>query len=212
MRLTPITTCIALSAALVAGQASADTFSARIGAHSVNPKSNNGQLAGLDADVSDEVGITGGVSWMITPNISTDLWLGLDGFRHDVRLAGAGPAFGVGTDTVASVRHRPVTLGVNYHFGSGAFRPFLGLGYNWIRVSGERGVGALEGAEVSASNASGLTYTLGADFDFNDFVFLRVDARRLDFDTDVSVPALGGPVGTVNVDPWVYGVSIGFRF
>lgn len=212
MKPTPIALCFALATVLVAGHASAETFNARIGAHSVSPKSGNGQLAGLDANVSDEVGITGGFSWMITPNVSADLWLGLDTFRHDVSLAGAGGAFGVETDTVATVRHRPVTLGANYHFGSGAFRPFVGLGYNWVQVSGERGVGALEGAELSASNASGLTYTLGADIDFNDFLFMRVDARRLDFDTDVSVPALGGPVGTVNVDPWVYGVSIGFRF
>lgn len=212
MKSTSIATCIVLAGALVGGQAYAESFNVRIGAHNVSPKSNNGQLAGLNADVSDEIGVTGGFAWMITPNLSADLWLGLDTFRHDVSLAGAGGAFGVGTDTVATVRHRPITLGANYHFGSGAFRPFVGLGYNWVQVSGERGVGALEGAEVSASNATGLTYTLGADIDFNDFIFMRVDARRLDFDTDVSVPALGGPVGTVNVDPWVYGVSIGFRF
>lgn len=192
--------------------AQAEVFSVRLGAHNVDPKSNNGQLAGLDANVSSETNATLGVSWNVTPNLSTDLWVGLDGFRHDVSLAGAGAAFGVGTDTVASVRHRPLTLGVNYHFGDGAFRPFIGAGYGWISVGGERGVGALEGAEVSASSANGFTWTVGADIFFGDNVFLRADARRLDFDTDVSVPALGGPVGTVNVDPWVFGVSLGYRF
>lgn len=212
MRTPVISALVAAGALLVSGVADAQNFSARIGAHSVNPKSNNGELAGLRADVSDEVGVTGGVSWMVTPNLSTDLWLGLGGFRHDVSLAGAGGAFGVGTDTVASVRHRPIVLGLNYHFGSAAFRPFIGAGYNWVRVSGVRGVGALEGAEVNASNANGFTWTVGADIALTQSTFLRVDARRLDFDTDVSVPALGGPVGTVNVDPWVYGISFGFRF
>lgn len=114
--------------------AQAEVFSVRLGAHNVDPKSNNGQLAGLDANVSSETNATLGVSWNVTPNLSTDLWVGLDGFRHDVSLAGAGAAFGVGTDTVASVRHRPLTLGVNYHFGDGAFRPFIGAGYGWISV------------------------------------------------------------------------------
>lgn len=213
-----IRTTLALSAlalataAFTAPQAQAADFSARIGAHSVNPKNNNGTVAGLPARVGKEISYTGGFSWHINDNFSADLWLGLAKFEHEVSLVGAGAAFGVGTDTVATVEHRPVTLGVNYHFGSETIRPFIGLGYAWVNVSGETGRGALDGVPLSASNSNGLTYVLGLDINFTDSLFLRVDARNIDFDTDVTVPALGGNLGTANVDPWVYGLSLGFKF
>lgn len=200
---------LSLATALGAGLclapvANAQEFTARLGYHSVNPKSDNGTLAGLRADVDSDQSFTGGVSWFFHENFSTDLWAGLSKFKHEVSLDGAG--------VVAEVEHRPIALGVNYHFGSQAFRPFVGLGYNWVRVSPRRGVGILEGTTISTSNASGLTYVFGADIALGESAFLRADARRLDFDTDVAVAELGGGVGTANVDPWVYGVSAGFRF
>lgn len=180
----------------------ADDFAIRLGGHNVNPKSDNGTLAGLPARIGNETALTGGISWHLDRHWFTDLWFGLGKFEHDVRLDGAGP--------VASIEHRPITLGINYQAGVGAFRPFVGLGYGWVRVSGEKALGILAGSRVEAGNANGITYVIGADVRLTEAWFLRADARRLDFDSRVRVD--GTDVGTANVDPWVYGLSVGVRF
>ena len=195
---------LALAGVLAAAPASAQTFSATLGYQNTDPKSGNGQLAGGDASVNDDWSVTGSVAVNFADNWSVELWSGLAKFEHEVSIDGLG--------TVASVEHRPTTLGVNYHFNTeGTFRPYVGIGYGWVSVSGEQSLGALSGLGISASNADGITYGAGADFYINDNFFIRADVRKLDFDTDVSVETLGN-VGTANVDPLVYGLSAGFRF
>lgn len=44
----------------------------------------------------------------------------------------------------------------------------------------------------------------------NDKWMWGADVRWIDIDTDVSVDGAG--VGTVNIDPIVYGVFVGYRF
>lgn len=194
---------LALLAALAAGNAQAAGFKATLGYESVNPKGDNGTLAGADANVDSDWGLTGSLAYGFNDHWSAELWTGLSKFKHTVSLDGLGD--------VANVEHRPTTLTVNYHFlPEGKFNPYVGLGYGWVDVGGEEAVGALAGTTVRAGNANGLTYTLGADVALTDNVFLRGSIRRLDFDSDVTVN--GAAVGTANVDPWVYGLSAGFKF
>ena len=196
--------CIVLAGALATTAASAQDFTATLGFQNTDPASDNGTLAGGDASVNDDWSLTGSFAYGFTPNLSVELWSGLANFEHEVSIDGLG--------TVASVEHRPTTLSLNYQFlPESSFRPFVGIGYGWISVSGEASRGALAGLGISGSNANGLSLTLGADYYVNDSFFLRADVRKLDFDTDVTVETLGD-VGTAEVDPLVYGVSAGFRF
>lgn len=199
-----VLTSLALAAAFAASSASAQGFSATLGYTNVNPKSDNGTLAGASASVNDDWSATGSVAYAFNDNFSIELWTGLANFEHEVTLAGLG--------TIASVKHRPTTLSVNYHFApEGKVRPFIGAGYGWINVSGEQTLGALAGLGIDGTNANGLSYGGGVDIFFTDNVFLRADVRKLDFDTDVTVETLGD-VGTATVDPLVYGLSVGLTF
>jgi len=195
---------LALAAALSASGANAQAFSVTLGFQNTDPKSDNGQLAGADATVNDDWSLTGSAAYAFNDNWSVELWSGLANFEHEVSLAGLG--------TVASVEHRPTTLSVNYHFApDSAVRPFIGLGYGWVNVSGERTQGALAGLGIDGSNANGIAFGAGLDWFVNDNFFLRADVRRLSFETDVTVETLGN-VGTAEVDPIVYGISAGLRF
>lgn len=199
-----VLTSLALAAAFAASSASAQGFSATLGYTNVNPKSNNGTLAGASASVNDDWSATGSVAYAFNDNFSLELWTGLANFEHEVTLAGLG--------TIASVKHRPTTLSVNYHFApESKVRPFIGAGYGWVNVSGERTLGALAGLGIDGTNANGLSYGGGVDIFVTDRVFLRADVRKLDFDTDVTVETLGN-VGTATVDPLVYGLSVGLTF
>ena len=199
-----VLTSLALAAALAASGASAQSFSLTLGYQNTDPKSDNGQLAGADASVNDDWSLTGSAAYAFNDNWSVELWSGLAKFEHEVSLAGLG--------TVASVEHRPTTLSVNYHFApDSTVRPFIGLGYGWVNVSGERTLGALSGLGIDGSNANGIAFGAGLDWFVNERFFLRADVRRLSFETDVTVETLGN-VGTAEVDPIVYGISAGLRF
>ena len=192
-----------LGLALSASNAYAENFSATLGLQNVNPKSDNGSLAGADASVEDDWALTGSIAYHFADNWSAELWTGLSKYEHDVALAGLG--------VVGSVEHRPTTIGVNYHFlKDGSFRPFVGLGYGWVNVSGEQSKGVLTGTVLRGDNSNGLSLKAGADYYFNDSFFVRGEVRYLDFDTDVTVN--GGYVGTANVDPIIYGISLGAQF
>ena len=199
-----VLTSLALAAALAASGANAQSFSLTLGYQNTDPKSDNGQLAGADATVNDDWSLTGSAAYAFNDNWSVELWSGLAKFEHEVSLAGLG--------TVASVEHRPTTLSVNYHFApDSTVRPFIGLGYGWVNVSGERTLGALSGLGIDGSNANGIAFGAGLDWFVSDNVFIRADVRRLSFETDVTVETLGN-VGTAEVDPIVYGISAGLRF
>ena len=199
-----VLTSFALAAALAASGANAQAFSLTLGYQNTDPKSDNGQLAGADATVNDDWSLTGSAAYSFNDNWSVELWSGLAKFEHEVSLAGLG--------TVASVEHRPTTLSVNYHFApDSTVRPFIGLGYGWVNVSGERTLGALSGLGIDGSNANGIAFGAGLDWFVSDNVLIRADVRRLSFDTDVTVETLGN-VGTAEVDPIVYGISAGLRF
>ena len=199
-----VLTSLALAAAFAATSAHAEGFSVTLGYQNTDPKSDNGTLAGADASVNDDWSVTGSAAYAFNDNFSVELWSGLANFEHEVSLAGLG--------TVAAVEHRPTTLSLNYHFAPGsAVRPFVGLGYGWVNVSGEETRGALAGLGIDGSNADGISFSAGLDWFVNDNFFLRADVRKLSFETDVTVETLGN-VGTAEVDPVVYGISAGLRF
>ena len=192
-----------LGFSLLASNAHAENVTATLGFHNVNPKSDNGTLAGAQASIDEDGALTGSIAYHFSDNWSAELWTGLSKYEHDVSLSGLG--------TVGSVEHRPTTLGVNYHFMKDSkFRPFVGLGYGWVNVSGEQSSGALAGTVLRGDNSGGLTANVGADYYINDRFFLRGDLRYLNFDSDVTVN--GAAVGTANVDPLIYGISAGISF
>jgi len=194
---------LALAGLLASGAANAQFFGT-LGYANVNPKSGNGSLAGADASVNDDASLVGGIGYKFTPNLFVGLDTALVAFEHEVSLDGLG--------TVASLKHRPTVLSLNYQFAADAkVRPFVRLGYGWISISDETAQGALTGLDVSASNADGIAYGAGVDFFVNDKVFIRGDVSKLDFDSDVTVETLGD-VGTANVDPLVFGVALGYQF
>lgn len=193
----------ALAASLAAGTANAQ-FYGILGFGLADPDSDNGTLAGADASVNDAWALTGGVGYRFTPSLFADLSTGISDFNHTVSLDGLG--------NVANLDQRPVTLSFSYQFFSDKmFRPYLTAGYGWNVVSGEETEGALAGLGINVDNGSGFVWGAGADVFVNESWFIRGDIKQMDFDADVSVESLGN-VGTANVDPWLFNISVGYQF
>ena len=198
--------CVLIAAALVVGavsnvRAADDAWVLHLGAHVVDPKSDNGQLAGMKASISSDTKPTVSVEYLLTPSWSIDLLAAVP-FRHDVRLNGV---------TAASTKQLPPTLGVNYHFMPGAtVSPFIGAGINYTYFFSTKGRGPLQGTHVKIDNSWGAAAHAGIDVQLSPQWLLTADVRWIGISGDVHVN--GVKVGTAKVDPLVYGLSFGYRF
>jgi outer membrane protein len=168
-----------------------------IGAHNVNPKSDNGSLAGgaLDVEIGSNTRPTFGFGYWLSEAVRLDLLAAIP-FQHDLSLNGA---------DAGDFKHLPPTLTAQYHFNPGGdVDPFVGVGVNYTIVYDENPAGPIAGTDLSLGNSFGLSAQLGLAFKLNDRWQIAGDVRWFDIDSDVEVD--GADVGTANVDPIAFGL------
>ncbi|GGA67414.1 membrane protein [Arenimonas soli] len=200
---TPIALALALAFSAPALAQQAGDWTVSVGAHVVAPKSNNGALAGgaLAADVGDDWRPTITAEYFFSPNWGLEVLASLP-FEHDIELNGV---------KAGSTKHLPPTFTLQYHFRNDSIvTPFVGAGVNYTRFFDEETTGPLAGTDLSLRPSWGLAAHAGVDFAIGTGKWLRVDARYLDIDTTVKVN--GTRVGTVNIDPMVYGAAFVWAF
>jgi outer membrane protein len=203
-------TATALAAALIALAPIGDAVAAgagnwdfKFGAHHVNPKSDNGSLAGgaLDVEVGSNTRPTFNFAYWVTDNVQIDLLAAVP-FQHDVDLNGA---------SAAEFKHLPPTLTAQYHFTPGErICPYIGAGVNYTLVYDEDTEGPIAGTDLELDNSFGLSAVAGIEFELNDKWAVGADVRWFDIDADAEVD--GDDVGEVNVDPFAFGVFLVYTF
>ena len=186
---------------------SAGSWTVGIGAHNVAPKSDNGTLTAtplgnLTMDVGSNVRPTITGEYFLQDNLGIEVLAALP-FQHDISVAGVGK--------VGSTRHLPPTVSLQYHFGQGKVKPFVGLGVNYTRFFSTKAEGAIAGASLDLSDSWGLAAHLGVDFKVGEKGAIRLDYRKVDIDTRVKLNGANlGTKNTVNIDPSVYGIAYVF--
>ncbi len=199
-----------LAAALVLGGLAAPAFAQQagdwtfgVGVHQVNPKSDNGSVVGgtLDVEVGSNVRPTITAEYFVRDNLGIEV-LASWPFEHDISIAGVGQ--------VGSTKHLPPTVSLQYHFGEGKVKPFVGAGINYTLFMSEETEGALAGSDLELDDSFGLALHAGVDFKVGEKGAIRIDARWIDIDTDAKLN--GVDIGTVNIDPLVYGAAYVFQF
>ncbi|MBT8076020.1 MAG: outer membrane beta-barrel protein, partial [Gammaproteobacteria bacterium] len=170
----------------------------RAGASYVNPASDNSDIVSVEPGTSFTINLTYKM---------TDVWaievLAAYPFKHDIELLD-------GTK-VGSTKHLPPTVSLQYHFRpTEQFQPYVGIGLNFTTFSSEKTTGPLEGTDLKLGDSWGLGGEIGFDMMFNDDWFFNANVRYLDIDTKARLD--GASLGKVNIDPWVFGGHIGFRF
>lgn len=171
----------------------------RGGISNVSPKSDNGGIV----EVDDAFQLTFNVLYMVSQNWGVELLAALP-FEHDVSLDGGGPE-------VATVEHLPPTLSLVYHFLPGnPVQPYAGLGINMTLFMEESTKGPLEGTNLSLDDSVGAAAVIGVDVALGGNWFLNADVRYIDIDTDAKLD--GTKLGTVEIDPWVFGLNLAYRF
>ena len=196
-------------AAMPAFAQSAGHWTVGIGAHNVAPKSGNGTLTAtplgnLEMDVGSNARPTVTAEYFVKDNLGLEVLAALP-FQHDIDVVGVGK--------VGSTRHLPPTVSLQYHFGKGKVKPFVGIGLNYTRFFSTKTEGAIAGTKLNLSDSWGLAGHVGIDFQVSEKGAIRIDYRKIDIDTSVKLNgAKLGTKNTVNIDPSVYGIAYVFSF
>lgn len=146
------------------------------------------------------------ITYFVTDSIALELILATT--QHDVSAKDTP----LGNVDLGDVWLLPPTLTLQYHpLPKARFSPYVGAGINYTIFYGED-----EGSAQSIDYDNKIGYALQAGFDYEitDRWYLNFDVKKLWLETDVKVDAgLATPVkADVDIDPWIFGLGVGYRF
>lgn len=145
-------------------------------------------------------------SYFVTPNVAFEL-IATTPQKQTVSLGGT---------KIGTLRHLPPTLTAQYHFAptNPVVRPYVGFGVNYthfsaVNLNAQPVLGSDTPLDIDR-HSWGTAIQLGADFPINDKLSVNVDFKKIDIRTRVYAGST--KLGTVKVDPVLFGVGIGYRF
>ncbi|KXJ51280.1 MAG: hypothetical protein AXW12_02900 [Thalassospira sp. Nap_22] len=163
-----------------------DTYDDTIG-------SGEGQLSN---DVVPEVDF----SYFLTDNIALELIAATT--QHD--LDWSNPSLDAG-----SVRLLPPTLTLQYHFmPESRWSPYVGAGINYTFFYDSK---PGQFGSVKYDDGFGYAFQAGFDYAISGPWSVNLDVKKIFLDTDVSIDG-GANRAKAHLDPWVFGLGLGYRF
>ena len=194
-----------LATGMAQAQEAEGPWMVRARAIGILPANQSDASAALPADavtlnniVAPEVDFT----YFFTKNIAAELILTYPQ-QHDVSVNGLGQ--------IGTVKHLPPTLTLQYHFlPDGQYRPYVGAGINYTKFSSVSLNAA--GTPLYLDNSStGGALQAGMDIKLSGNMYLNLDVKYIWIGTDVNTAA-GAKVTHLNINPWVPGIGLGWRF
>ena len=207
----------------------------RGGATMVSPDSGSAGVA-LDAaltplllTVDDNTQLGLNFVYFIDSNWAIEL-LAATPFTHDVILKDpdgvTSSVYGIDLngEKLAEVTHLPPTLSALYYFDTGsAFKPYVGAGINYTIFFDEQFTATPKAAgfkNLELDGSFGLSVQVGMDYELDENWSLNISARYIDIATDASfdltdplnVGLEGRGSASIDVDPMVYSVMLGYKF
>ncbi len=172
---------------------------------------------GMSLSVDDNTQLGLNFVYFLDTNWAVEL-LAATPFTHDVTIHDPKGTLGVDGAKLAEVTHLPPTLSALYYFDTGtAFKPYVGAGLNYTIFFNEEFESAPQDLGLSnleLDGSFGYSVQVGADFEIDKNWSVNVSARYIDISTDVSFDVGGDSIGsaTVDVDPMVYSIMLGYKF
>lgn len=186
-----------LCSAAMAQQATEGPWMVR--ARAVHLNSSNGDSTGLGLGINNKWMPEVDISYFINKNVAVELILTVP---QKQTLSSSV----VGGD-IGSFKHLPPTLTAQYHFTDlGAFKPYVGAGINYTRISS---VNLPTGVTVDR-NSFGPALQVGVDIPVAKNLYLNFDVKKVYIRTDVA--SGGAKIGTFKIDPVLFGIGLGWRF
>lgn len=144
-------------------------------------------------------------SYFFTDNIAVELILATAKHNVEVKNSTAGDL------DLGTVRTLPPVLTLQYHFNpKQEFSPYLGAGVNYtITYDVDRGRSV---NSVDYSNEFGWALQAGMDYQFNDNWMINFDVKKVFVSTDITVNGGAINANDTDLDPWIVGVGVGYKF
>lgn len=161
---------------------------------------------GVGVEVDDRITADLDFTYFLNNNIALELVLALS--KHDVNGTGGLAGVDVGDFYII-----PPHLMVQYHFDLGnGMKPYVGAGVNYSIIFSEDDAAGFNG--LSIDNGFGFSLQAGVDVQMNDNWFFNFDVKKtwLNVDATTTHTTLGAVAADIDVDPWIVGVGIGYRF
>lgn len=156
-------------------------------------------------DISNAVVPELDFTYFLTDNIAAELILATT--KHDVEAKGTT----LGNVDVGSVWLLPPTLTMQYHFMTDEkFSPYVGVGVNYTLFYNEEVPGTTV-TSVDYDNAFGFLLQGGIDVHLKDNWYANLDVKKLFLKTDAALNG-GAIVADVDINPWVIGLGVGYKF
>lgn len=169
----------------------------------VHLDSANKDSTGLGLTINNKVIPEVDISYFFSPNVAAELVLTYPQ-KQEIRSNGT---------NIGSFKHLPPTLTVQYHFtGLGTFKPYVGAGVNYTRISSVEFNPAVQAALQPSleKDSVGLAAQVGFDIAIAKNLSLNVDLKKVQIRTDVK--SAGAKVGEFKIDPVLFGLGLGWRF
>lgn len=159
-------------------------------------------VTGLKTDVDNAYVPEVDVSYFFTNNIAAELI-----------AATAEHTVSAGPNTLGDAWILPPTLTLQYHFSPDEkFSPYVGAGLNYSMFYGEDDATGFNNLDVDG----GIGYAVQAGFDYwiDDNWGVNLDVKYVDLDVDVNVDlgATALSAKDVDLDPWIIGAGVSYRF
>lgn len=195
----------------------------RAGLTTVAPNDDSGKVATefLDLGATNmEVGVDSNtqlglnVALMMTDNWAVEL-LAATPFTHDINLEKS--QLGLGDGKLAEVTQLPPTVSALYYFNTQAqLKPYVGLGLNYTLFFNEDFTSAREVqgfSDLDLDSSFGLSAQVGFDYQINANWLFNASIRYIDINTEANFK-VGGLTSSVkvDVDPYVYSLTLGYKF
>jgi outer membrane protein len=206
-----------LAAGLAGGVASAQAADWEIGgrALAVKAAASTAEIAGLGAalEIDDGFGLEIDATLLISELVTAEISAAVS--RHELRLAEAGACCGA-TDG-GEVWILPITVLVRYHLPVyGPWDPYAGLGLTWAApyydLAPELEEAGVE--RLDLEGGVGLAAQLGVGYTIDARWRANLDLRHLGYSFDARVRTAAGDLAPASLDlePWVLSLGLGYRF
>lgn len=195
----------------------------RAGAATTAPNEDSGNLkvdgarvSGTKATLDSDTQLGLAFAYMLDDHWGVELLLATP-FSHSVGVKGAGLG-----GKLADIKQLPPTLSLQYYplDKDSRFQPYAGVGINYTKfydedLTSERKAQGF--SNLRMQDSVGFAGQIGADYMLTDNIMLNAAVWYVDINTKATVdgPSALGARETkvsVDVDPWVYMVGVGYKF
>lgn len=163
-----------------------------------------GAVTGSQVNIDNSVVPEADFSYFLTDHIALEVIAGVTPHDVSTKTSSAGP-LDIGDSWLL-----PPTVTVQYHFTDlGRWKPYVGAGLNYTIFFNED-----EGSSVTSADygdSFGPALQAGVDYMLDEHWLVNLDVKKIWINTDVKFN--GGAIrADVDIDPWIVGVGVGYKF